>query len=120
MNLTKKIRQNLSKELLSGKYHNLSHHPLAGHCYVASEAAHHLLKRIGVHSTPMQATVDGISHWWLRLDDGSVLDITSDQFDDPAPFYKVGKGKGFLTKKPSKRAQILIDRVSQNQDARLS
>lgn len=83
-----------------------------GWCYAASEAAYHLLGGKEAGYTPMVASyyidLQRFTHWWLRRPDGTVLDITEGQF--PYPFkYSWGKGCGFLTKKPSKRAQEIID-----------
>jgi hypothetical protein len=86
--------------------------PMAGHCYVASEALFHLLS--DEHDVvPQCATVRGIgTHWYLRVD-GRLVDATADQFQglQRASLYAVGRGKGFLTKQPSKRAATVIDRV---------
>lgn len=71
---------------------------------------------------------EGDTHWWLEkhgLDshyansDGKVvlsipgdllcrLDPTVSQFKN-LPDYSKGRGRGFLTKRPSKRARILMD-----------
>ena len=80
----------------------------AGHCYVASEALYHLMGRDGL--TPQNIRHEGASHWYLLADDGTILDPTADQFSTPVP-YEAGRGKGFLTKQPSKRAQEVIRRV---------
>jgi len=85
--------------------------PMAGHCYVASEALYHLLggKESGWYPMRMRMP-DGIVHWWLANSDGDVLDPTHDQFDNH-PNYTDGRSGGFLTREPSKRAQELINRV---------
>lgn len=80
-----------------------------GHCYVASEAFFHLLGGPQSGLTPATVLVDGVVHWFLRGPDG-VIDLTADQFDCEIP-YSEGRGRGFLTKQPSKRAQVLISRV---------
>jgi len=55
---------------------------------------------------------EGEPHWFLReITTGKVIDPTASQFNTPVP-YDLCIGKGFLTKKPSKRAQIVIDRMS--------
>jgi len=81
-----------------------------GHCYVASEAYYHIVgKEEGFQ--PCQMKVDGVSHWWLRRG-SEVIDITSDQFGYEVNYWhKSARCRGFLTKEPSKRAQVLIDRV---------
>lgn len=80
--------------------------PLAGHCYVASEVLMHLL---GDKWKPCQVRHEGASHWYLKhRKTGEILDVTASQFETPVPYEK-GRGKGFLTKKPSYRAQFVID-----------
>ena len=82
----------------------------AGHCYVASEALYHLLGGKGGGWTPQFVTHEGGPHWFLKHSGGRVLDPTSDQFSTPVP-YDQGRGKGFLTALPSKRAQQVIERM---------
>ena len=91
-----------------------------GKCYVASEAAYHLLggKKAGytpvVFSVMDSRTFKRFSHWWLRRSDHTILDITADQFNQsPKDIYPQGRGCGFLTKKPSKKAQEIIDATIQ-------
>ena len=92
-----------------------------GKCYYASEAAYHLLGGKEAGYTPMVAAYEDCdphtggmvraTHWWLRRRDGTVLDITARQFGFAFPYASLGKGCGFLTKEPSKRAQELIDAI---------
>lgn len=53
------------------------------------------------------------THWWLQNEKGDILDGTAEQFTsrDIAIPYEFGRGSGFLTKKPSKRCEILISRI---------
>lgn len=86
-----------------------------GWCYAASEAAYHLLGGKASGYVPMVSSyyLDGerSTHWWLRRPDGTMLDITEGQF--PYPFkHSWGRGCGFLTKKPSKKAQEIINAVN--------
>ena len=84
---------------------------LAGHCYVASEAWHHLHPG---QFTPHQLHHEGESHWYLvAKQTGEVVDLTASQFDT-TPDYSQGRGRGFLTRQPSKRAQIVLDRMRGN------
>jgi ADP-ribose pyrophosphatase YjhB (NUDIX family) len=83
---------------------------LACHCYVASEALYHLLGGKKSGWTPMTVRHEGDQHWFLRHEDGLVLDATDSQFQRPVPVHKA-RGKGFLTKRPSKRAQVVIKRA---------
>jgi len=79
---------------------------MAGHCYVASEALYHLIPG----TCPQFIWHEGSPHWFLRDTGGAVLDATADQFSTSVPYEKA-KGKGFLTKSPSKRAKTVIKRV---------
>lgn len=115
-NLIKKIKENLTPDLLKGKWKHQSS-PLSGHCYVATEALYHSLKDKENYK-PMYATYttnfgDG-THWWLQhKETGERIDITASQFRPTflEHLYWEGRGAGFLTKNPSKRAKILMDRV---------
>ena len=83
---------------------------LSGHCYIAAEAAYHLLGgRYSKHLKPCFIRHEGEPHWYIQSRHG-IIDPSAEQFESPVPYHK-GKGKGFLTKGPSKRAQILISRV---------
>ena len=86
-----------------------SSNPLTGHCYVASEALYHLLgSRDWV---PCNIQHEGGPHWYLKNKvTGEILDATAGQFETPVPYEK-GRGKGFLTKEPSKRAKELLSRL---------
>ncbi len=84
--------------------------PLTGHCYVASEALYYLLGGKAAGWTPMFVSHEGEPHWFLRNADGHILDATASQFKTPVPYEKA-RGKGFLTLKPSKRAQEVMNRV---------
>lgn len=104
-------------------------HPLAGHCYIISEAYFHLnggytaftVERCEV---PVKEPNDGgtvrFTHWYLRhRDTGEVLDLTAEQFteyehDDVEIPYEDGVSTGFMTKEPSKRAKQIIDEVSED------
>lgn len=85
-----------------------------GNCYVTCEALYHLLggKKAGL--VPHYLKHEGDTHWYLvmHLGDGGkrILDPTVWQFKKP-PNYKKGKGSGFLTKYPSRRARQLMTRM---------
>jgi hypothetical protein len=53
---------------------------------------------------------EGEPHWFLERDDGVVVDITQSQFRKAVPHHKA-EGKGFLTKRPSKRARLVMARM---------
>ncbi len=78
-----------------------------GNCYVTVEALYHLLggKRAGY--VPHRVRHEGEVHWYLVLDRTYIIDPTARQFSDPPPYEK-GRGAGFLTKGPSKRAKAMM------------
>jgi hypothetical protein len=82
---------------------------MTGHCYVACEAIYHLLGGKEGGLRPMFIYHEGSPHWYLMRGD-EVIDPTASQFRSSVP-YEFGKGKGFLTKKPSRRAAVVIDRA---------
>ncbi len=75
-----------------------------GDCYPAAEVVYHAAggKKAGL--TPAQVEHEGQSHWFVRGGDGEVYDPTADQFETPVP-YDEAVGRGFLTKKPSRRGK---------------
>jgi len=98
-----------SDDLRQKQYRGNSN-PLTGHCYIASEAAYHALGGKAQGWKPMQMSVAGTPHWWLEGPEHKVLDITEGQFPQGVEHEK-GRGKGFLTRDPSKRAQTLMNRA---------
>jgi len=78
-----------------------------GNCYVTSEALYHLLGGKAAGWTPVRQRHEGDTHWYLRHASGVIVDATAAQFRTP-PDYRIGKGAGFLTKAPSKRARALM------------
>jgi len=111
--LLKKIRKNLTDDLLKPKYRVLKRTTnTAGHCYVASEALYHSLsEKQRNYFKPYYLKVNGITHWYLMNDErNQMLDPTYDQFDE-LPDYSNGVRAGFLTKNPSKRTKILLNKI---------
>lgn len=54
---------------------------------------------------------EGEPHWFLKHRiTGKVVDPTAGQFKSSPPYAKA-KGKGFLTKQPSRRCRVLITKV---------
>jgi len=98
---------------------------LAGHCYQVCEAYYH-----GVNSeqqaqlTPQQVswTVEHflfeeseveVSHWFLKHDDGTIIDPTAEQFEGMSTTvpYDDATGRGFVPPSPSKESRKLLDVV---------
>jgi 8-oxo-dGTP pyrophosphatase MutT (NUDIX family) len=108
--LLRPLVESLTNDLRKPKYRE-SPNPMTGHCYVASEAMFHLLGGKDSGWVPHNIKHEGDQHWYLKnKTTGAILDPTASQFKTPVP-YQHGRGKGFLTKEPSKRAQELITRV---------
>ena len=85
--------------------------PLHGSCYCASEAVFHMLGGHNSGWVPQNVRHEGDQHWYLKhKHTGEILDPTAGQFHTPVPYEK-GRGRGFLTHDPSKRAAELISRV---------
>jgi hypothetical protein len=108
------IHKNLSPDLLQGKWKTQTN-PLEGHCYIASESLWHLLDKENYQ--PYCATyydeTGRCTHWWLVHKYFNIIaDPTSGQYLPEKPPYNIGRKANFLTKHPSKRAKILIDRVN--------
>lgn len=110
LGLVKDVRTCLSEELRKKAYRN-NPNPMAGHCYVASEAIYHKLGGKVAGWTPQTIRHEGGPHWYLKNQDGTIIDPTCDQFETPVP-YDQGHGCGFLTRQPSKRAQEVLGRLN--------
>lgn len=79
---------------------------MRGNCYVTCEALYHLWgKEAGWQ--PAYLNHEGDTHWILRRE-GLVIDPTVKQFVTK-PDYSTARNCGFLTKKPSKRAKVLME-----------
>ena len=109
------VRSQLSEDLLSSDQRRRARRTRsAGHCYVASETLWWLLER---EPLVYQMQHEGNSHWFLldqhANDDGwtfgMIIDPTFDQFEMLPP-YRLATRRSFLTREPSKRARILLDR----------
>ena len=117
--IIKAIRAQLGPHLVKSNYLKLmpeNAKPSWGCCYVATEALYHLWGKENGYS-PMRVkyrlgkTVG--MHWFLeQRASGLQVDITADQFTGREPDYAAAVPCGFLTKKPSKRAQRIIDAVT--------
>ena len=103
-------------------------HPLAGHCFVASEAYMVLSDRDlkPEHVTvevpepgPLGETAE-FSHWYLRdRDTGAVVDLTAEQFTeyphgDVTIPYDEGRGRGFGTHGAcGNRTAMVLDAIAE-------
>lgn len=88
--------------------------PLAGQCYAASEALFHLSEDPLKPQVVRYGNKAHETHWYLRHGvTDKVIDLTGSQFPDYNLYrlYDMGRGCGFMTKEPSKRAQAILDRI---------
>lgn len=97
-----------------------------GNCYVCVEALYHCLGGRAAGLTPHVVKHEGDTHWYLVLNVKTgasslgmggvehdeyqqvIIDPTVSQFKTKPP-YHLGRGCGFLTKFPSKRAKALME-----------
>lgn len=109
MSLDLKVREHLTDNLRKPEYRGHPN-PVAGHCYVASEAFFHLAGGKAAGLTVCRFAHEGTTHWFLEDAAGGIIDLTADQFQTE-PRYDQRVRTGFLTKHPSMRARILMERV---------
>lgn len=113
--LIARIQAVLTPDLLSKTYrYRETQHPVAGHCYIAAEALYHHLGGKAAGLTPQVARdPDGGTHWWLLDKSGKVIDPTKEQYTEcgKQPPYEAGRGAGFLTRQPSRRARLILQRA---------
>ncbi len=114
--LIQSIQAVLSPDLLRPEYRRRAeghHHPTFGHCYAASEALFWLVGGLEEGNSMMQIRHEGVSHWFVRLADGTALDPTSDQFETPVPYELARANNGFVRQHGrSARASEIIRRLS--------
>lgn len=83
---------------------------VAGWCYSASEALYYLAGGKEAGLKPVQSSLehDGQhhSHWWLTDTEGTIYDLTSEQFDFEWP-YEQGVGRGFQTNRAQATENLL-------------
>ena len=83
-----------------------------GNCYVTCEALYHLMGGKAAGLKPMTVKHEGDTHWFLVMTRTGnafpvIIDPTVKQFKT-FPNYLKARGRGFLTKEPSKRAKKLM------------
>ena len=94
--------------------------PLRGHCYIAAEVVYHLALREGIHLKPMFIRHNDEPHWYLSHRGygnepwEASIDPTAGQFRGIVDYCE-GRGKGFLTRQPSKRATELMRRMDESE-----
>jgi hypothetical protein len=81
-----------------------------GNCYHTSEALYYLLGGKAAGWKPMRVRVHGGPHWFLQHKTGVILDATVAQFGERIS-YDGARGCGFLTKRPSRRAKLMMEQM---------
>lgn len=115
MTLVEKIQSVLSPNLIKVDWKEFAH-PLAGHCYHASEALYHLWGKANGYKPAHVEVYMGrhwgwVGHWFLRNAGGTVIDPTREQFGNKPVVYRHATNCSFLTKHPSKRAREVMRRM---------
>lgn len=91
--VSKAIVRNLTHDLLPKKYRaKNARNPMFGHCHTASGC---LYKIFGSQSLHMYRALDQMSiwHWWVVDRDGTVIDLTADQYAKSVVRNLHGNGK---------------------------
>ena len=113
--LLEQVKSNLTPDLLKPAYRDQNKtNPMYGHCYIATECMYHLMAPTD-YFPHWGKDEDGITHWWLEDSSGKIIDATKEQYTlvNKTPPYDKGRRSWFLTNKPSKRTQELMDRLDQ-------
>jgi hypothetical protein len=108
------VRQSLAPDLLSPKWRKLvepGDPSTTGHCYIGAESLWNLIGARESGYRPMVISGGDWTHWYLA-NGPKLLDPTADQLPDGPPYHQ-GRACGFLSREPSKRARIVIERVTQ-------
>jgi len=121
--LIKRIQSVLTPDLLKGIWAKQFENPMAGHCYVATEALYWILggpdgdfvPYVLSHKTFPEGLDEGETHWFLKnKKTGEILDPTAEQFEGVPILYDKGISNGMMSypKGGSKRAKEIIKRIN--------
>jgi hypothetical protein len=123
-NLIVKIKSVLTPDLLKGIWKKESDNPMAGHCYIATEALYWLLggpysewkPYVLSHKTWPDGLDEGETHWFLKNKNREILDPTKEQFEGCEIEYDKGTPNGMMNYPVggSKRAKEIIRRINDN------
>ena len=106
------LRKPQAKSFLKKEFVKQDAHPYTGHCYVASQVLYDVLGGDNAGYEVYQMDHEGVSHWFLKNKDGTVLDPTVLQFETK-PDYAQATHSAFLWTEDglSKRAQEMKERI---------
>ena len=80
--------------------------PTRNYCYVVSEFIYRYLAPKGTKHYSIKIDGEDITHHFLRWEDGTIIDLTAEQFDDYSKLdYSKSYPSGFIGKGVSKRTQ---------------
>jgi hypothetical protein len=97
----------LSNDLRKPQYQGTSKYK--GYCYIVAEALYYLFPKLPL--VPQHIVHENTSHWFLKNKvTGEIIDPTSKQFKTKIS-YSQARSTGFLTSGPSKKTQLLIQRI---------
>jgi len=92
---TKKMKEEWSKE-----------NPTRNYCYTVSEFIYKYVAPKGVKHYSVKVEGEDLSHHYLKWTDGSIVDLTAEQFSDYSKVdYSKGYSSGFIGKGVSKRTK---------------
>ena len=99
----------MGKKHLKPKYKSdwTPERPTTGYCYVVTEVAYHHLAP-EEYAPYVMKTGENETHWFLKNQEGDIIDLTADQFNIPLDYSK-GKRQNFMTKQISKRGKWLSE-----------
>ncbi len=106
--LIKKIKENLTPDLLHPGWRDRALGPMDGHCYVATECFYYVYGKEHGWKPMVYRSDEGDTHWWLEKD-GEILDITEEQLEEGYDYAR-GHGQAFMSH-PSKRCRVLTKRI---------
>ena len=92
---TKKMKDEWSKN-----------NPTRNYCYVVSEFLYKYIAPQGVKHFSIKIDEEDYTHHYLKWDDGTIIDLTAEQFEDYSKIdYSKSYTSGFIGKGVSKRTQ---------------
>lgn len=84
--------------------------PTKNNCYMVSEFIYKYLSPSGTKHLSIKVEGDTLPHHYLKWDDGTIIDLTAEQYEDYSKLdYSKGYSSGFIGKGVSKRTKKFGD-----------
>ena len=84
--------------------------PTRNYCYVVSEFLYNYITPKGTKHLSLRLEGEDYTHHYLELEDGTIIDLTAEQFDDYSIVdYSKGYSSGFIGKNVSKRTKMFAE-----------